>query len=363
MDRTQNSGIEVVDEAISRGLNYLWSLNKDGAWSGLPTLAGESDIWVSGFVLAHILHLSDNTQKVKVAQEYIINARQPHGGWSYSSIVPPDADSTAWCLMALASYPNMKKSTLQEARTFLWSHYSDCGISTFSKTSRICEFIEKTAKISIAGWTSTHNDVSVAAALADIENVNTSIIIEDLLRIMATNGFLSSYWWRGPLYSTALFCRALYKLNLLLPDKVSERMISTIIQGQLPEGGFQVEASSEVNAFNTALALESFCHLSFLGHRKERMNCGKALLRSQQNHGGWEGGLNMRIPVPDDIEPDINGTWDNPDGGGNSYISDKDGLFATALACYALDSWRRCETQSKLPIEGIERKDLSMNPN
>lgn len=339
---------KIVDNAIENGVNYLWSLNKNARWSGLPTLAGESDIWVTGFIIAHISHLSDHRHNIKGAQKFLFDARQILGGWSYSAIVPPDADSSAWCLLALKSCPKMEGSVLDEAKAFLWSHYSGNGISTFTKTSSICEFIEATANISVSGWTSPHTDVSLAAVLADIDNENVPKILAWLLEQQAESCLLNSYWWRDPYYSTALWLRALSQQNLLIPDKSLNGIVSALIQRQLDDGGFALETATTKNSFNTALALESFCHLSQLGHQEERMKCGNALLQSRQENGSWVGNRNMRIPAPDVMNPEINASWDNPDGGGNSFIEDKDGLFATALSCYALDIWRRAEAEDDL---------------
>ena len=48
---------KAIDDAIDKGNNHLLSQRVNGRWRGFPTLAGESDIWVTGFVLAHIYSL------------------------------------------------------------------------------------------------------------------------------------------------------------------------------------------------------------------------------------------------------------------------------------------------------------------
>lgn len=353
MDLRQKFDRKVVDTAIKKGVNYLWSLNKNGKWSGFPTLAGESDIWVTGFVLTHINQLSETTDGINESQKFLLHSRQPSGGWSYSAQVPPDADSTAWCLMALKSCPEMTDEVLEEARAFLWTHFYGHGVSTFSSNSKICEFIEATANMSIEGWTSPHTDVSIAAALADIQHENVPKIIKGLTEQQRKQRLLNSYWWRGPYYTTTLLLRALSVQNLLIHNKNSKSIILALIQRQLADGGFALESSATIDPFSTALALESFCHLSILEQPQEKMNCAKALLQSQQENGGWSGNFTMRIPAPDVLDPDMKASWNNTDGGGNSFIEDKDGLFATAMACYALDCFR----------QDAEKKSQNYGPN
>lgn len=361
MDLNLHFDSKIIDNAIQKGINYLWSKNENSRWSGFPTLAGESDVWVSGFVLAHIHHLSDCKDNIQKTQQFLLDSRQPLGGWSYSAIVPPDADSTSWCLMALELCLTNTGTCLEQARTFLWSHLISSGISTFSQKSAIVEFIAAEAGMPVSGWTSPHADVSIVAVLADIENENVPKIIAWLIEEQAKVGLLNSYWWRGPFYTTALLLRALSIKGYLLPKKDARYTISSLINRQLTDGGFSLGSPSTMDAFSTALALESFCHLSYLGHKKEKSMCGKALLQSQKEDGSWAGGFTMQIPAPDVVDPQKQLSWSNADGGGNSFIEDKDGLFATAMACYALDRFKHEESKGIPPKTELEYKNYGLN--
>ena len=44
----------------------------------------------------------------------------------------------------------------------------------------------------------------------------------------------------------------------------------------------------------------------------------------------------LRIPAPDVKDPNRVSGWRRGTGGGNSFVMDEDGVFATALALYAL---------------------------
>ena len=95
--------LERISQAIDKGLDYLKSKVRTDHWEGFPTLAGESDIWVTGYILTHIQDIVFDSFPLREIQNYLIQSQHRSGGWSYSSSVPPDADSTSWCLMALES--------------------------------------------------------------------------------------------------------------------------------------------------------------------------------------------------------------------------------------------------------------------
>lgn len=343
-----NMGVngEAIDAAIEKGTGYLLSANNNGHWKGFPTLAGESDIWVTGFVLAHIQKLCPQTNTIGKTEDFLLQSRSVDGGWSYSRHVPPDADSTAWCLQALQSCNKFTETDAAKAKTFLWNHYNGKGISTYRTESGIRAFIGAPADELIAGWTSTHPDVSIAAVLADGQQEKAAAIINWLTDHQKNNGFIYSYWWRTPQYATALLLRALEKRKQLLSKEQAGLIAALLVQKQLADGGFGLDSSVIMDPFSTALALELFTYLTSAGYQHEQMNCGRALLQTQQENGSWSGDYILRIPAP--YVTDINqvASWNNADGGGNSLINDTDGLFATAMACYALHCWRNANVKN-----------------
>lgn len=336
---------EVTGNAINKGIKYLLSLIENKKWRGFQTLAGESDIWVTGFVLTHIYNLCEQKETIKELQNFLLASRHASGGWSYSAPVPPDADSTAWCLMALQSCEEFTEVASGEAKVFLWSHFTNGGLSTYKRESGILEFISAPNSETIAGWTSPHTDVSIAAVLADMRNEKVPGILK-WLSGMQTDGVINSYWWRGPYYTTALFLRALTKLKLRLPMKHATKIAEALILQQRANGGFALGSSENTDPFTTALALESFVNLSYLGLYQQINNCANALFLSQNKNGGWPGDFILRIPAPFITDPNEVASWSYADGGGNSFIEDKKGIFATAMACHALDCWRKSETKN-----------------
>ncbi len=343
--------LKVVNHAIECGVQYLLSQKVNGRWKGFPTLAGESDIWVTGFVLAHIGDFCKEPGAIKDSQQFLSASRHASGGWSYSAAVPPDADSTAWCIMALQAGNDFNDRDEEKAKGFLWSHSINQGLSTYKVDSGIREFISATSDKMIAGWTSAHPDVSIAAVLSDLQNENVPGLLHWLVNQQTVTGFFDSYWWCTPHYATTLLLRALAMLKLRLPNERASLLAEALVSEQLTDGGYRLQSSIKGDPFTTALALESFAHLSYLGHQPEKTKCGNALLLSQNTNGSWAGDYILRIPAPFVTDPNQVDSWNGAYGGGNSLIKDKDGLFATAMACYALDCWRQSELKRDLSGE------------
>ena len=272
-----------------------------------------------------------------------MKSRKASGAWSYSADVPPDADSTAWCLMALKSYAELRVNELDKSRKCLWNHFKDQGIATYTSDSGIQEFISAPNKELITGWTSAHPDVSVAAVLADINNEKTPAVMKWLIE-KQHEGLIDSYWWRVPYYTTTLVLRVLSILEKELPKNLAEQLVKKTIEDQLPNGSFGLESSNEPDAFTTAMALELMVNLSSSGTDQAINKCLRALLESQQPNGAWNGGFILRIPAPFVTNPETVGSWNKETGGGNSYVKDQNGIFATTMACYALDLWRRTKS-------------------
>ena len=335
---------KAVDHAIEKGIKYLLSQSTKGRWRGFPTLAGESDIWVTGFVVAHINKLCEQEEVINEARNFLIHSRQPSNGWAYSVNVPSDADSTAWCLMALESCSLLTGLELDNTKSFLWSHFVDNGISTYRVESGIGEFISAPNDEAIQGWTSAHSDVTIAAVLADINNEKIPKILTWLTDQQTDEGVINSYWWRSAYYTTTLLLRALSLRQESLPKEHSKKIIQNLVKRQLPDGGFGLDPSAKLDPFTTALSLESFVHLSDLDSTTETYLCAKSLLQSQNKDGSWDGNYILRIPAPNIMDPNKVVNWNSEHGGGNSFVKDQDGLFATAMACYALDCYKRSET-------------------
>ena len=72
------------DEALERGLVWLEANAEGDRWVGFPTLAGRSDKWVTGFVVAHLAPLAPRSPLVARARRFLAGGRRAGGGWAYA---------------------------------------------------------------------------------------------------------------------------------------------------------------------------------------------------------------------------------------------------------------------------------------
>jgi hypothetical protein len=316
-----------------------------GGWTGFPTLAGRSDVWVQAFVVAHVGRLGFPRSVMHKARSQLRTAQKRDGGWSYGSNVPSDADSTAWALAALSRLP---ADAHEAARSFLRAHHRDMGFATFSRESGIAQYIGANDR-SVDGWTSSHPDVTAAVLASDSTVLNSTQLEAALGQLQAQQtgaGFVSAYWWRGPFYASALMLRAFWRSRRRIAPETADRLVVGLEREQMPHGGFGLGASLDLDAFNTALALECLCRLPGSALTERRVGAVEALLRSQRPDGTWAGDFVLRIPSPDVIDPTLVRAWQRGSGGGNSYVFDTNGVFATALAAYSIHLWDESRTQT-----------------
>lgn len=313
----------------------------DGLWQGFPTLAGQSDLWVSGFVATHLADLELVPVDLAPTRQALVAARADDGGWGYAAHVPTDADSTAWCARAVAPVDSAEGRA--EALGVLADHRVGAGYATYRPTSGIVAFVEASTFDTVSGWTVAHPDVTVAVLLAGepADTGDADDVLRDLVSRQTGAGFVESYWWRGPLYASTLLLRALRRRGRWLGEDAAGLLYRGLARVQFDEGGFGLGADRRPDAFTTALGLEALCHLAGRDHDRRRDRAAEALMALQGSDGGWEGGHVMRIPSAGVVDPRHVARWSRDTGGGNSFVRDVDGVFATCVAVAALDWWAR----------------------
>lgn len=335
-----------VDQAIRAGLGHLRRAQRGDHWRGFTTLAGESDVWVTAFIVAHLQTVAGRPP-LGAAKAYLRAKCGGGGMWSYGGAVPPDADSTAWSLMALSGARDLPAANRRHALHALWQQRIGDGVATYAADGAIGAFIDAGAEVSLVGWTSPHPDVTAAAVLASTARSRAEPLpwpvenaLAGLIARQSAAGFFDAYWWRGPHYTTALVLRALSACRRRLQPERAQRVLRALDREQLADGGFGLGASQRMDPFTTAMALESLTHLAYLGGAPLRRGAVQALLDAQGDTGAWLGEYILRIPEPGVVDPRSVAVWTRDGGGGNSYVRDRDGLFATTLACHALERSR-----------------------
>jgi len=317
----------------------------EGRWQGFPTLAGLSNVWVTAFVTAHLRALPTARSGLADTRRWIAAQQHKDGGWSYGAEVPPDADSTSWCLIALQDSPALPEARRQAAFVFLDSHEGEDGISTYlhQADGGIRSYIRASGDVSVAGWTSAHPDVTAAALLAGWpgDARKARVALAALVGRQSGAGVWDCYWWRGPFYLSSLVLRALDCWNASLPEPRARRLLTALEREQRPSGGYGLGSDPEDDALTTALALDCLQRLAPFGGDSSRKRAEAALKAQQRDDGGWDGGYVLRIPAPGITELGSVGVWSRGTGGGNSFVSDEGGVFATTLSLYALAPRRK----------------------
>lgn len=329
-----------LKEGLRRGVDRLTSIAGEDGWRNFRTLAGESGVWVSAFVVARIAPVAARRAAVRGARQAIAAAQDPSGGWSFGNGVPADADSTAWALQALEGTRLLDATQRQRAGEFLEAHRAGDGYSTYASDGAIATFIGAGER-SISGWTSEHPDVTAAVLAAGPPGTTDAaalVSLGSLVARQAGTGWWPAYWWRSSQYTGMLVVRALARRGWTLPPAAERLLLEALERQQLPDGGYPLGGAHETDPFSTGLAVETLSLLSAPEAGDLRDRAAGALLATQLGDGGWSGDYQLRIPPPDVHTPRHVAEWTRGGGGGGSFVLDRDGLFATAQACAALVS-------------------------
>lgn len=334
------SGAPDRADALRRGVDRLCAVAGADGWRDFRTLAGESGVWVSAFVVARIGGVAGRRAAVRRARAAIAGAQHVTGGWSFGGEVPPDADSTAWALMALRGSRALSPAGRERAAEFLGGQRAGDGYATYSPDGAIAAFIGARER-DVSGWTSEHPDVTAAVLAAGPPGVGEAEALRLLGALVARQtgaGWWPAYWWRSSLYTPALLVRALARRGRRLPAASEALLLEAFARQQLADGGYPLGGAAEADPFSTALAVDT---LSRLEGEAARVLCARsvdALLAAQLSDGGWHGDYQLRIPPPGVQSPRQVERWTRGGGGGGSFVLDRDGVFATAQACAALAS-------------------------
>lgn len=322
--------------------------NADGLWSDFLTLAGESTCWVSsyvGYALARF-RAADGGTWLRDVGEKVLACQSPEGGWGYGPVVPPDADSTSWCIIFLSALGLLNEEARAKAEAFLLRHQSpeNGGFRTYSIPRVIGRFMSLEEGVSFAGWSSSQACVTAASARALMKTGaahEAGRAVAYVRKTQAEDGHWDAYWWTDNLYSTVL-CQEVLVDN---GDAASlERAEEWISRTQLPDGSWGPTASSPGGgwAFSTALALSGLMLGPGAKARGAALERGVMwLLAHQSPDGGWESRHILRIPHPSTRDPWTQVGWREDGKAIGAVIRDQRRLYTTATVFTALSRLER----------------------
>lgn len=296
--RDDTSDLALAAEA---GVRYLLGRQgDDGGWEdyhGLPV--GPATEWVTAFVAAALFDAGGPGARAAAARATArLLAVRPGGeGWGYSATTGPDADSTAWALIALRG---AGRAAPAGAVAFLGSlHRRDGGFSTYPRDD---------------GWGRSHPDVTPLVVLA-LPEPERSAVADEAARFALCaahpDGTWPAYWWRGRHYSTYW-----NRVMLAALDRPAPRLATAS-----DEPSRTVETAFDL-AWVLALAVLDGDPPGATGA------LARLLVARQREDGGWPGGPDLRVTAPSCHRP-----WVSPLG---ARYEDDRRLITTASAVRAL---------------------------
>lgn len=293
-----------VREAVRAAVGFLDGANSDGPWHDFDLPVGESDRWVTAYVLSMLgrvppeLVSSRERARAQKSLDWLVSCRTTGGGWGYNGTTADDADSTGWAILALRDFhrpvPAESLDIIQRCRTVCG------GVSTYPPDTAPG-----------GSWTTGVADVTPVALRAlgpEVTLAGRAQSMRFLESVQQPDGTWPSFWWLTPLFGT---CRVLEVM-----DQPSRR--STLDQ--------TLRRWYPLGSFESALLLA--CRTSLGSGRRESLLL-ESLLAAQEAGGSWRGSAYLRLTDPLVDEP-----WKAIDAG--PAFVDQKSVFTTATVLMAL---------------------------
>jgi hypothetical protein len=177
----------------------------------------------------------------------------------------------------------------------LHSHRVAGGIATYARVEEIRAFVRLPEDFDVSGWSSPHT--CVTAAVAGLERLRHPLI-GDLLAAQKPDGSWKSYWWFARAYATAMAVQALSRSETSPEERQATQRAGEWAARNLEE---------RWNAFETALLARVL--LLAAPSTPETQQAINWLLNSQSRTGSWRGSAALRVPRPDEHQPDRVLSW------------------------------------------------------
>ncbi|MBV9389032.1 MAG: hypothetical protein JOZ78_21660 [Chroococcidiopsidaceae cyanobacterium CP_BM_ER_R8_30] len=346
-----------LDSALSDAVTFLLAArNSEGWWTDFHLAAGISDEWVTGYVGTMLSGVSDDRasdDRIQTAMKQswkLLQTRNHRANqtWGYNRFPPGDADSTGWAIQLAAVMGETDSSRAQQAIRSLLAHQrSEGGFSTYERPEAIRAFIQGAPEQDLTGWCGSHPCVSAAIA-----TIPSGILPPDCRAALQTYlqstqsaaGGWSAYWWQDPEYSTALAAEA------ITVDQPGSTRITQAVEWGLSrlttEGYIATSDHPAGSPFATAWCLR----LLLLQPENPQVQSAihsivRWLLDQQRSNGSWTASARLRVPFPDDQDPDRFDQWVYHGTIQGSLVFDCACIFTTATVLQALAKFQRYSSQ------------------
>ena len=316
-----------VWEALSRtpegartaGVEFLLARQSDaGLWSDFQLAPGLSDEWITGYVGERIADVPGTAAALDRAWMALISRHAERGGrgWGYNLHVPQDADSTAWALRLAQRLGRGDDDIAVDARASLAAfRHEDGMLGTYGPTHDIARFIGADPDGDFRGWTAPHSCVTAAAA-----GVTELVDSQVLLAAQRPDGRWRSYWWASDAFATAL------AVEVLAASPEARDAITRAGQWAL-----KALESADLTAFEIA-NLVTVTAVAGVGND----TAVRALTFTMLRDGSWPPGALLRVPHPQDTDPDAVIDWTPGGRIEGAVVEDLRRVFTTATVVHAL---------------------------
>ncbi|GAA2529186.1 hypothetical protein [Pilimelia columellifera] len=321
--------------AAVAGAEFLSRAARDGRWSAFHLYPGISDEWVTGYVAATIGEAGapGADEILATGRRGLAGRQRPDGRYGFNARAIGDADSTLWALRVAALPAGTAGVDVAAAHAALAEHQRPAGIATYAADEPIRTIIEAGPERAMKGWCAPHPCVTaVAAGLATTAPDARAALIDQQQR----DGGWPAYWWTDPEYTAGHAAEALAAAGQPAASAAAGRAAAWAASRLHVDGSVRTGRFPNGSAFATALALRALT--AGRGPANASAAATAWLCRHLRLDGSWQPSAVLRVPDPDDPDPDASGItrW-VPDGRKEgAIVLDRTGVFTTATVVAAL---------------------------
>jgi len=326
--------------AIASGVDFLLAgQGGDGLWRDFLTPAGEASTWPSAYIGNALQLCGADRNPVERTADALTLCQQPDGGWGYNEGTPSDADSTSWAVLLLTRMQGRDRAC-HRAGACLARHQRRLsgGVATYAEPGPIRRYMGLGRYVPFRGWCRPQIEVSAVAGRAhcalatDVSRARAAAAWRYVRSRQNRDGSWNSYWWTSRHFATAQAVALALSVRDLDPVR---RAATWALRGQRDDGGWGAPGEAATSSLATALSLSVLAAAGL----DDRWSMGRgidALIRLQQDDGGWPSHPALRIPVPADPSPAGDDRWRLIQFDAGIVVQDQHRTFTSATCVTAL---------------------------
>jgi hypothetical protein len=331
--------ISQLRESIDAAVTFLLEARtSQGWWLDFDLAPGPSDEWVTAYVGTMLATVPDSRLSEAVSHAWELlqsRCQRPTGAWGYNYFTPGDADSIGWALQLAEAVGASNSERAQQAKAALATHQRpNGGMATYATDEPIRAFIAASPHQTFEGWCGSQTCVSAAiAALPEYR-----FLLHDYLKATQTSeGNWQCYWWSDHEYVTALAAEALAACGQVAEQFCIEQAVAWGVKRLSPQGFVATQDHPDGSPFATAWCLR----LLLLDKADTEVQAAIAaathwLLGQQHLKGAWISSARLRVPYPNDRNPNQFTQWIYHGKIQGSLVFDQHSTFTTATVINSL---------------------------